>query len=81
VVEDLFVIPLADGRPQSGHVSEGEIRYFSIRLGNSAEDLRVSLTLLSGAAQLLVADKLDMDHLPAPSDPSSYVLTCRWQSL
>lgn len=71
-VESLFVIPLAPGRPQTGRVSASDLRYFYATLGNSAEDLRVSLTLLTGDAQLFIAEGVDMAKLPTPSDRSSY---------
>ncbi len=76
-VEALSVIPLAAGRPQTSHVNLDEMQYFSCVLGTSAEDLRVSLTLLMGRADLFIADTVDLDRLPHPNDPGSWRYSSR----
>jgi len=75
VVEDLFIIPLSQGRPQTGLVDADGMRFYSAQLGNSAEDMRITLTLLSGDAELYVGERVDMDHLPDPDDDTSYQYT------
>jgi hypothetical protein len=72
-VEELAVVPLAGGRPQTSFVDAAETKYFSALLGSSAEDLRISLTVLSGGAELYVGD--DLDRLPLANDSSTYRYT------
>lgn len=72
VIEELSIVPLAAGRPQGSHVGPLGLKYFSAILGNSAEDLRVSLTQLSGRAEIFIAEELSPGHLPTPEIPESY---------
>jgi hypothetical protein len=74
-VESLFVIPLAEGRPQFGFVGTEELVYYSATLGNSAEDLHIMVTTLTGRAELYVSDNLDMHNLPDPAQSTSYQFT------
>jgi hypothetical protein len=76
-VEAMSVVPLAGGRPQTSHVDKDIMQYFSVVLGSSAEDLRVSLTMFSGHAELYVADRVDMAHLPLPGDRNSWKYTSK----
>ncbi len=69
-VDKLAVVPLAGGRPQTSFVDAAQTKFFSALLGSSAEDLRISLTVLSGAAELYVGD--DLKHLPQANDSSTY---------
>lgn len=72
-VEELAVVPLAGGRPQTSFVDAAQTKYFSALLGSSAEDLRISLTVLSGAAELYVGD--DVARPPQANDSSTYRYT------
>lgn len=76
VVEKMFIIPLSQGRPQSGNVAKQDMRYFSIALGNSAEDLNVMVTTLTGKIDLYVADH-ESENLPNIHDPSTYQYTTK----
>jgi len=80
-VEAMSVVPLAGGRPQTSHVDQDGMKYFSAVLGSSTEDMRVSLTMFSGSAELYVADRVDMAHLPLPGDRTSWKYTSKnnWQ--
>lgn len=79
-VEAMSIVPLAGGRPQVGHVDRDNMQYFSAVLGSSTEDLRVSLTLFAGHAEIFVADRVDPSRLPLPEDPTSWRYSSRSNS-
>ena len=85
-VEAMVMIPLIDGRPQTYKVKQDELVYFSASLGNSAESLRMSLTIIAGGADVFAAEYkniIDVSNqgieterkLPDPNDPDSFQYT------
>jgi hypothetical protein len=70
------VVNLIQGRPQRGHVASGGSRFYSFFKSSSSEDMEISLTVLSGDADIYVAQGVSVgDILPNPADSSSYVLS------
>jgi hypothetical protein len=70
------VVKLLQGRPQRGHVASGGSRFYGFFKGSSMEDVEISLTVLSGEADIYVARGVSAGSiLPNPADPTSYVLS------
>ena len=77
------VISLVMNRPQAMTTTGSTIKYFSVALANSADDVTITLTSTSGSGDIFLKVYNTTDYTysssnsPNPSDPSSYTYTTK----